>query len=106
MPQGLQLALVCISALNSILLIIEYTSMRSMVARQEHVKLVERVARLEESDRAGPGWSVLNDLRTSIGDFGGDLKEMRARVEGIESLLERNEAALSRLQSHILKVEG
>lgn len=106
MPAWLQVLVVLASALNSILLLVEYVSMRSLVARTEHVKLCERVTRLEEADRAGPGWTLVNQLRSELAGVGGDVKQLSARIDGMQQLLQRNESALETLQRHILKVEG
>ncbi|MFZ0887211.1 MAG: hypothetical protein WA005_02045 [Candidatus Binataceae bacterium] len=90
--------------LNSMLLAIQFFSMRSMVARREHQRLTERVTRLEERDT--PGWPMVNELRGAIGTLGGDVKRLDARIEGLQSLLKRTEGALETLERHILKVEG
>ena len=106
MPTWLQVLVVLISALNSVLLLIEYVSMRSLVARQEHQKLSERVTRLEEADKSGPGWNRINEISSWIDDLHGDVRELKAKVEGMKELLERNDKTLDTLQRHILKVEG
>jgi len=90
--------------LNSILLVVQFLSMRSLVARQEHQKLSERVTRLEE--REIPGWPVVNDLRTAMGALGGEIKRLDARLQGLESLLGRTESMVETLERHILKVEA
>jgi hypothetical protein len=78
---------------------------KTLVSKQELEEVRGRIAHLEEIAEAAPGWTVLNELRTRIAAFDGDLKGVGAKMEGLRDMLSTVQNTIELVQQHLLDGE-
>ena len=62
-----------------------------------------RVQAVEQTQRSGPTKDDLHGLELALGDLKGEMKAMRAAMDGNSKIMERLETIVSRHEDHLLK---
>lgn len=62
-----------------------------------------RLREAEQKIAAAPGEKAISEIKIDIAKIAGDINTVRAKVEGLDNLVERVEAAVSMHQEHLLK---
>lgn len=61
-----------------------------------------RVQAVEQTQRSGPTKDDLHGLELALGDLKGEMKAMRAAMDGNSKIMERLETIVSRHEDHLL----
>lgn len=82
-------------------------SRRNAAKLEEHGKAIEgqghRLSAVEQAQRALPSKEDLHAISLGMSEMRGDVKAMRAEMEGNTAIVERLEAVVSRHENHLLK---
>lgn len=82
---------------------VEPLEARVVVLEKENVQFRERQRAMERELAAVPTKEALGEIKVEMARIGGAVEAVRAKVEGLDGLVQRVETAVAMHQEHLLK---